>query len=266
MSTKFLVISRTSGTELMELMVEKLLGFIMVLTRISAFFMVLPIFGWTGIPVRIKVAFAVLVAIFFSIVTPLVIELKSDSIFEAMLLVANEALYGLALGLVFIIVFGVVRFAGQITERQMGLAMAEILDPFTDESEQPLASLLEMIFIILFLNANGHHLFFRVISRSYEVFPAGTIPTVPVLAGGMLEAGSTMLTAGLKLAAPMLAAFLLLMVVLAVLARVVPEIDVLFISFPLCIGLGLLMVTICLPFINGFVAEFADLMGKLLPL
>jgi flagellar biosynthesis protein FliR len=42
--------------------------------------------------------------------------------------------------------------------------------------------------------------------------------------------------------------------------------DILFTSFPLCIGLGLLMAAIFLPFINGFVAELADLMGKLLPL
>ncbi len=70
---------------------------------------------------------------------------------------------------------------------------------------------------------------------------------------------------GLRLAAPMLAAFLLLMVVLAVLARMVPEMNILFISLPLRVGLGLLMAAIFLPFINGFVAEFADWMGKLLP-
>ena len=245
---------------------DKLLSFIRVLTRVSAFFMVLPVFGWAGIPVRIKVALALLVSIFFSIVTPVGIETRDVCIFEAILMVTNEVFYGLALGLVFAIIFGVVKFGGQIIERQMGFAMAEILDPFTDESEQPLANLLEMIFILLFLGANGHHLFLWVISKSYEAFPAGSMPTIATLAGGMVEAGSTMLTAGLKLAAPILAALLLLMVVLAVLARVVPEMNILFISFPVCIGLGLLTVTIFLPFINEFVAEFAGLMGKLLPL
>jgi flagellar biosynthetic protein FliR len=104
-----------------------------------------------------------------------------------------------------------------------------------------------------------------IISRSYDVFPAGHIPTIPVLTAGVVKAGSAMFIAGLKLAAPMLAAFLLLMVVLAVLARIVPEMNILFISLPLRVGLGLLMVTIFLPFIKDFVAEFADWMGKLLP-
>jgi len=249
----------------MSLYVEILLGFVMVLTRISAFFLVLPVFSWKNIPVRIKVGLTVLLAIFFSAITPLAIEPKRVYVLEAVLLIANEAAYGLALGLVASVVFSAVKLSGRIIERQMGLAMAEVLDPLTGERTQPLGSLLEMIFILLFLSANGHHLLLLIISRSYEVFPAGRIPSVPVLTAGVVRAGSAMFIAGLKLAAPMLAAFLLLMVVLAVLARIVPEMNILFISLPLRVGLGLLMVTIFLPFINGFVAEFADWMGKLLP-
>jgi flagellar biosynthetic protein FliR len=105
-----------------------------------------------------------------------------------------------------------------------------------------------------------------IISRSYEVFPAGTSPTIPVLTNGVINAGSVMFIAALRLAAPMMGAFLLLMVVLAILARTVPEMNILFVSLPLRVGLGLLMMAIFLPFINGFVSEFAELMGKLLPL
>ena len=251
----------------MELIIEKLLGFAMVLTRISAFFLLLPVFGWKAIPVRLKVAVTVLMAIFFSIITPdQAGGPKQVSLLKAILLLANEATYGLALGLIVTVMFSVVQLAGRIIERQMGLVMAHILDPLTGERTQPLGSLLEMIFIILFLSANGHHLFLLIISKSYEAFPAGSVPTISVLAGGVITAGSAMFLAGLRLAAPMLAAFLLLLVVLAVLARVVPEMNILFISMPLRVGLGLLMAAMFLPIISGFIAEFADWMGKLLPL
>lgn len=250
----------------MELIIEKLLGFMLVLTRLSAFFLVLPVFGWKAIPVRIKVAVTMLMTIFFLMITPLPVDAGQISTFKAVLLLANEATYGLALGLIVTVVFSVVKMSGRIIERQMGLAMAQIMDPLTGERTQPLGSLLEMIFIILFLAANGHHLFLLIISRSYEVFPAGTIPTISVLAGGIIKAGSVMLMASLRLAAPMLAAFMVLMVVLAVLARIVPEMNILFISLPLRVGLGLLMAAIFVPFINSFVSEFADWMGKLLPL
>lgn len=247
-------------------MIEKLLGFAMVLTRISAFFIVLPVFSWKSIPVRIKAAMTLLLTVFFSMITPFAIDCRQVSALKAVLLIANEASYGLALGLVVVVIFSVVKFSGRIIERQMGLAMAEVLDPLTGERGQPLGTLLEMVFIILFLSANGHHLFLLIISRSYETFPAGSIPTMPVLVCGIIKASSTMFVASLRLAAPLLAAFLVLMVVLAVLARMVPEMNILFISLPVRVGLGLLMAAIFVPFIEGFVAEFADWMGKLLPL
>jgi len=84
----------------MELIYEKLLGFFMVLTRISAFFLILPIFGWKTIPVRIKVAFTILLAVFFSTIIPVPFGLKQVSVIKSILFLANEATYGLALGLI----------------------------------------------------------------------------------------------------------------------------------------------------------------------
>ena len=250
----------------MELMIEKLLGFVLVLTRISAFFLVAPVFNWKTIPVRIKVAIVILLSIFFSMMTPSPANSSTLSIVEAILLISNEAIYGLALGLVVALLFSAVKLCGRIIERQMGMAMAQTFDPSSGERAQPLGVLIEMIFILLFLSANGHHLLLLTIARSYEAFPVGGIPTIPILAGGIIKAGSVMFVAGLRLAAPILAAFLILLVILAVFARIMPDMNVLFISMPLRVGLGLLMVGIFLPFINGFVGEFADWTAKLLPL
>ncbi|MBL7152227.1 MAG: flagellar biosynthetic protein FliR [Phycisphaerae bacterium] len=258
----------------MDPTIGKLLDFAMVLTRVSAFFLVLPVFGWKSIPVRVKVALTILIAIFFTFTSPFAVATNSGrqgpgqqvSIVETILLLSNEAIYGLCMGMITVSVFASVKFCGRIAERQMGMAMAQILDPLTGEQAQPLAMLLEMVFIIMFLSANGHHLFLLTISRSYQAFPAGTTPTLPVMIDGVVKAGSTLLIAGLRLAAPMLAAFLLLMVVLGVVARIAPETNILFISLPLRVGLGLMLAGMFMPFINGFVGEFADWMGKLLPL
>jgi flagellar biosynthetic protein FliR len=124
---------------------------------------------------------------------------------------------------------------------------------------------MEMIFILLFLSANGHHLLLMTISRSYEAFPVGSIPGIERLTEGIITAGGTMLLLGLKMSAPILAAFLLMMVVLAILARIAPETNVLFLSLPIRVGLGLLMVGIFLPFINNFIKEFAQWMDRLIP-
>jgi flagellar biosynthesis protein FliR len=250
----------------MELIIEKLLAFILILTRLSAFFLIVPVFGWVSIPMIIKIAMTVMLSLFFSMLVPINIDSSQISAPLALLMIANEAFYGLALGLIITCIFSAVKIAGTIIEEQMGLNMAEILDPLTGESGQPISSLLEMIFILIFLSANGHHLFLSVISQSYEAFPVGSIPAIDTLAGGIVKAGSSMLVAGLKLSAPILAAFLLLMVVLAILARIVPEMNILFISLPIRVGLGLFLLTAFMPFISTFVSEFAELTGKLLPI
>ncbi len=250
----------------MELLIEKLLGFVMVMTRISAFFLVAPVFGWRSIPSMIKVAAPVMLAIFFSITHPPAVTAEQTSAVQAVLLLGCEATYGLALGAVANVLFSAAKLGGKIAERQMGLSMAQVIDPFTQEHGAPIASLLEMVLALAFLAANGHHLLLKVIERSYEVFPAGDIPSAATLAGKMLEASSAMFVAGLRLAAPVLAAMLVLLVALAILARLVPEMNIFFISFPLRIGLGLAIVTVCVPFINDFVSEMAELMSKMLPL
>ena len=242
-----------------------LLGFALVLTRISAFFVVLPLFGWKTIPVQIKAAAAILLSFFFYLIAPPV-NLGGASPLTIFLLLAGEVIYGGALGLIIALLFAVVQLSGCILEEQMGLTMAEILDPLTENEVGPFASLMEMVFVLLFLSANGHHMFLLVLSRSYDAFPAGTIPTISLLAGGVISTSAAMFIAGLRLAAPMLAAFLVLMVALALLARLVPEMNILFISMPVRIALGIFLTALFLPFINGFVMEMADWMTKLLPL
>lgn len=250
----------------MDLMITKLLGFVLVLTRLSAFFLVAPVFSWKTIPVRIKVAIVMLISVFFSSVVSFAIDPKQISALESIILISNEAIYGFALGLIVIFIFSAVKLSGRIIERQMGLAMAQTLDPLSGETAQPVSILIDMLFILLFLSANGHHLLLLSISKSYQAFPAGSIPTIPLLVRGVVQASSTMLILCLRLSAPILAAFMLLLAVLAVFARIMPDMNVMFISMPLRVGMGLLMVGIFLPFVGEFVTGFAGWMSKLLPL
>jgi flagellar biosynthetic protein FliR len=125
---------------------------------------------------------------------------------------------------------------------------------------------LEMIFILLLFSANIHHLFFVSVAKSYELFPLGSPPDLPKLLAGIVGTGSEMLLLSLKLAAPFLAASLILMVVLAIAARVMPDMEILFISFPLKIGLGIVLITFMLPYVESYVRQFTHLMNKLLPL
>ncbi|MHC4637052.1 MAG: flagellar biosynthetic protein FliR [Planctomycetota bacterium] len=250
----------------MDYVIQELLGFMMVSTRLSGFFLVAPVFSWKSIPPLIKISMIVILSIFICMVHPVSASVVNAKVLESILLLINELSYGLALGLICSLLFGAVKFAGRIIERQMGLAMASVVDPLTGENTQAVSMLLEMIFILLFLSANGHHFFLQIMARSYEAFPAGTVPTIPIMCEGIVQAGTSMLTAGLRISAPLLAVFLILMVILAVMARIAPEMNILFISFPIKIGIGLIILAMFMPFINSYISEYADWLGKLLPL
>ena len=243
---------------------ENLVGFGLILTRLSAFLLVLPIFGWRVLPVRIKMALVLLLTLFFGRLLPFSMDLHALSTVRLILLMINEATYGLALGVIIAILFSIVKTTGRIIEREMGLAMAEVIDPLSGDRTQPLGGLLEMIFILFFLSANAHHALIQVIYESYQSFPVGTTPTIDVLTRGVVEAGSALLTASLRLAAPILAAFIILLTVLAIMARVLPEMNILFLSMPVRVGLGLAMTMMILPYLQGLVEEFGDLMNRLL--
>ncbi|MCK5000696.1 MAG: flagellar biosynthetic protein FliR, partial [Anaerohalosphaera sp.] len=214
----------------MDYMIEKLLTFVLVLTRISAFFMILPVFGWPAIPVRIKSAMVIIVSIFICMTSPVFTPDGQISELKAALMLINEAVFGAALGITIGILFQAVKVAAYIIEQQIGLTMSEILDPLTGTSSQPLSSLLEMIFIILFLAANGHHAFLLLINKSYEILPAGAFADPAILAEAVIKSGSEMFVAALRLSGPILAVFLVVLALLAILSRIVPEMNILFIS------------------------------------
>ncbi|MCU0916312.1 MAG: flagellar biosynthetic protein FliR [Planctomycetes bacterium] len=243
-----------------------LLGFALVLTRISGFLLVLPVFGWNALPMQVRAAVAVLLSLFFCTVAPLGVDPAQVSTLGALLLLGAEAMYGLALGLIVMLLFSVAQITGHIIEQQMGMTMSEIIDPLTGEETGPLANLMAMIFILLFLSADGHHLFLLILSKSYSAFPAGNLPTLDSLVGGLIETGSVMFVACLRLAAPLLAAFLVLLVALALLARLIPEMDIFFVSTPVLVAAGLFLAAIFMPFLGGFVGEMANWMAKLLPI
>lgn len=249
----------------MDLLTEKMAVFVLVVARIGAFFYAAPVFSWESIPAQAKTAVTVLVALFFCSIVQYPAAGQISAV-QMGVLMSGEIVYGLALGYVTAYIFGAVRISARICERQMGLSMANILDPLTGENAQPLGMIMEMTFILLFLAANGHHVFLMTISKSYETFPIGSAPEINVLLQSIVASGSTMLLLGLRMAAPILAAFLLMMVVLAILARIAPETNILFLSLPLKVGLGMMMVGIFLPFINNFVNEFTRWLDKLIPL
>jgi flagellar biosynthetic protein FliR len=185
-------------------------------------------------------------------------------IMSALVLLAQEVLCGLALGLAARFVFEAIQQGGMLIGREMGFYEASIIDPSTGQEVESFALYLETIFILLFFAVDGHHLLLRLIARSFQVLPVAGQMDFGALAAGVLAAGSAMFLFALKLAAPVLAAFLVLAVVLGVLARVLPEMNVLMTSLPLRVGMGLVIATAMVPVLQGFTDDIAQWINRFL--
>jgi flagellar biosynthetic protein FliR len=248
----------------MDALTAKMFPFILLLGRISAFFAVLPVFGWQALPMRIRAGLALVVTMLFAAVIPPAGIRVGDHWLAASLMLVQEMLTGLALGLAVAMVFAAVGQAAEIARILMGMAEAETIDPLSGEESQPIGQLLEMTFAVLFLVAGGHRLLLALVKQSYDVFPVGHAPSMSALAEALIQSGSLMLVFALKLAAPLLAAFLLLMVVLAVMARVLPEMNILLASLPLRVGLGFFVAAAFMPTLSAFTSDFGDWLSRLL--
>jgi flagellar biosynthesis protein FliR len=247
----------------MEAATERMLVFMMILGRISGFFAIIPVFGFKGMPMPFRVALAILVSFLFTSILPApAVGLVPEEWLALSLVMVREILTGVALGLAVALVFSAVNQAGEIFRMQMGMADAEIIDPLMGEDSQPMGMLLEMAFLVLFLVAGGHQLLLSMIMRSYDVFPIGQPPSTAIMYEAVLESGAMMLIFGLKLAAPILAAFLLLAVVLAVMARALPEMNVLMVSLPLRVGLGFFLAAAMVPSLGTFTEQIGDWLNR----
>jgi flagellar biosynthetic protein FliR len=237
----------------------------LIFARTTACVAVLPLFGSRAVPRMLRAGLAVLLTLFFAATAPVPSPAAgSGRILGAAVLLAREALCGLALGLAARLVFIAIQQGGVLIGRQMGFALASVLDPTSGERTQPFGMYLDALFTLLFFVAGGHHLLVRLLGRSFEVLPAAGTVDFGALAAGVLAAGSTMLMFTLKLAAPMLAAFLVLAVVLGVLARVLPEMNILLTSLPLRVAVGLILAVAMVPLLATFTDEVAQWLNHFL--
>lgn len=172
------------------------------------------------------------------------------------LLVLREFLIGLGFGLVFRFLFAGIRMAGNLVAIQMGFGMATLIDPQTQAQNTFLAELLVLFGTLIFLTMNGHHVLLRLLVQSFQEVPLAADTFLP----GSLFAyipglGRLMYNLALQLLAPVLALLFLTQVSLGLVARAVPQIQVMIVGFPLTIALGLFFLSVTLMVTGSVMAD-----------
>jgi len=211
---------------------SQLLVFLLVLIRVGGVLTTAPIFGSSNIPSQIKI---VVILVFSLILNPFLPSptVLPEQIHHFLMLVFSELLIGVTLGLIGKILFAAVEFAGAMTGFQMRLSIANVFDPASMQQISLLSKLETLIASLVFLSLDGPALVVQTMVRSYQL---------------MIQLSSGIFSIGFQLGAPLIIALLITNLILGLLSRSVPQIQIFVVGFPLTLMMGFIFLLLGMPF------------------
>ena len=222
----------------------------------------IPVYNSRQTPPQLKVGLGFGIALLlFPLMSPYT-PTGDFSLTEFGLMMVNEVLIGALLGLVSQLIFTAVSFGGTIIGYQMGFAAANIFDPQTTQQLSLMSQFSNIIAILIFLSLDIHHLFFEIMVDSYILLPPGYLDFSGGVVPLLIDLGGHMFLLGVKLSAPVLALLLLSTLVLGILARVFPQLNVFMLSFPMNIGIALFVIGLTLNIMPLILRREFDTMGE----
>jgi flagellar biosynthetic protein FliR len=212
--------------------------------RIGAMVMLLPGFGETAVPARIRLAFALAMAICVAPALAGRVPPPAETAWGMAFQIGAEVLIGIMLGGAARMLISATATAGQIMGLEVGIAFAQTADPTASQSGQLLAVFLSIMGIALIFATGLDHMFLLGVVGSYDVIAPGATPPVGDAAQLALDAVATSFRVGFQIAMPVIAAGLIFRVGMGVLSRLIPQIQVFFVVLPLQIMGGLVVIAL----------------------
>lgn len=240
---------------------ENQLTFLFILARIASFVVSLPLLGGGGTPPFVKVLLAVAMTfVLFPIVSGVFpppsptppAQINFGLVVQGLL---SEVVIGLIIGFGARLIFAAVELGAEIAGMQIGFGVANAFDPISNQQVSLMRQIYVAIAALIFLSTYGDHSVLKVMAHSFElVSTRGFIIKGPLMEQ-IIRMGSELFILGIKIAAPITVALLLSQMAMGVISRVVPQIQIFLFSFPLTIGIGLIVFGLSLSLYVGLLKE-----------
>ena len=241
--------------------------FMLAFARIGAMVMLLPGLGEVNIPVRIKLATALLLTM---IVLPLhrqAYQVDLQALSPLLVMMVHEIVIGIVLGATARVTLSALQVAGSVIAQQMGLGFVTAVDPTQGQQGVLIGNFLTMLGVTLLFSTDSHHLVIAALSDSYKIFAPGEVIPSGDVASLATRAFAAAFKIGLQLSAPFLVFGLVFNIGLGVLARLMPQMQVYFVGVPLAIFAGFLIFAFVISAMMGtFLDYFTGVMHDLMPL
>ncbi len=230
---------------------------LLAFVRIVLIFRQAPILGSNHMKNQVKVGLAALLAI---VAFP---SLKIPDDFPTeprayILCILAQIGVGLAIGFVSYLVMAAAQFGGEMMDIQMGLSAAATMDPSSGGTSKLIMRLNFYFAMMLYLVTNGHHEFLRALYRSFDIIPVTTFNVNGHLIELFIAHTEDIFVIGLQIAAPPIAALFITQIAMGLVSKVAPQMNVFMLSFPMNIGVGMMMLSVGLPTIEELLIQQFD--------
>ncbi len=211
-------------------------GFLLLFFRFAALFIATPIFSHNAIPISIKSALALLFTIvFYSSMPPLALHIDTATVVLAIL---SEFLFGLAIGIVLLLAFNVITFAGGQISFMMGFSLASAIDPQSGVSMPIISQFLSLLGLMILFAFDLHHWLLLFIESSLISVPLGGFVVEKEFFAYTLHAATNMFLVGFLIAFPITALAWLQDIIFGMLMKTMPQFNILVIGFPIKITIS----------------------------
>jgi len=224
--------------------VEIVKVFLLVMVRISGLILTAPVLGSNNFPITGKIGLIGLTAFLVTPTLPVLAEPLPADTLEFGIMAISELMIGIVIGLVMTLVFSAIQVGGQLMDMQAGFGMMNVFNP-AFETQFPIFGFFYFILAVLFLLiSNLHHMMILGLVSTFDRIPLGGLNADIGLIGHVSTWGNLMFYDGLLIAAPVAAAMMLAYMSMGIMGRLVPQIHLFVVGFPLTIAISLLLVAL----------------------
>lgn len=235
-------------TDLFGLTAQQFETWLLILIRISVMLWVFPIFSAVQIPHHVRLGLALVISFILYHVVPTMPMLSNYG--DLATAVVAQAVLGAIVGYIASLVFVGIQFAGELIDLQIGFAVANVINPATQQNITIIGELELAIATLIFLITDSHHLLIQGLAGSFTLVPLPFIRLDPSVMENAVSFLSQSLLDVFKIAAPAAGALFLTNVSLALMARVAPQMNVFVVGFPFQIGIGLIVLALSIPLLG----------------
>lgn len=235
----------------MEAFVNNFQSFMLLYARILGLLIVTPIFSSQSLPVTIRTIFAFLIGLVLFPVAKVFMANPPNDMIQYGLVAFSELFIGLLIGFMVSIFFAAFQMAGDFFNVQLGFAYTEILDPATQVSLPVISTLKNLMALLVFLSIGAHRMLIKSLAYSFEkiqVFRLASDLNQGIYKA-LEDAVGAMFVVAFKIALPILGILFLVTIAEALMGKAAPQLNILQLSFPIKIAIGLVVLIIIMGFI-----------------